>query len=102
MNNTLINKSIYNHDKSINFSTNLSVENIKKKIFKFCNIYNYKITEPNDFKYTISINDTDSLIVEINFGMNDNMIKIYHNFGSESLTKDIMVKIANEINNKIY
>ena len=102
MNNTLINKSIYNNDKIINLITDLSVEKIKQIIFNFCCIYKYKISDSNDYKYTIFINDTNSFILEIIFRINDRMIKIYHNFGSEIITKEIMDKIANEINNKIY
>ena len=78
--------------------TNSKTQLIKNKLISFCNRNNYRYNNYKGWKYTVFIDYINSFILEINSEENDEKYKLYHNTGSELVTKENMDKLSQEIN----
>ena len=100
-NNIILNKEIKNKGEIKYFHTNLTIQQIKTKLIKFCRKYKHKYIDSNNNKYIIFVNDVNSFVLEIIFEFNNRILKLYHKFGIEAITNENMEKFLLEINNKI-
>ena len=106
-NNNILNRNHYNNNLLIiqkpkikNFlitNTNLNIKQIRTKLISFCNKYKCTYNNFKDWKYTIIIDNNNSFILEINSDINNNILKLYHNTGSEIITREKMDKFWFEI-----
>ena len=78
-------------------NNNSKIQQIKTKLISFCNKNHYRYNNYKGSKYTVFIDNTNSFIFEIN-SENNGKFKLYHNTGSESITKKNMDKLLLEIN----
>ena len=109
--NILLNKNINNHNILIfkkpemnNFlitNINLSIEQIKNILDEFCKKKNYKYSGCNKLKYIINIDNNNSFILEINHDIENKIINLYHNTGSNQITKENMNNLWFEMSKNI-
>ena len=96
--NLILNPDIYNKNFLVT-NTNLSFEQIKKKIKRFCQKNNYSYYSLDDTQYTIIINNINSVIIEVINNSENKIIKFYHNTGSCKITQENINKLFFEMCN---
>ena len=79
-------------------NNNSKIQQIKTKLISFCNKNKYRYNNYKGSKYTVFIDNLNSFILEIYSENNNTKFKLYHNTGSESITKKNMDKLLIEIN----
>ena len=107
-NNILLNKDIYKNNILIvkkpeikNFlitNINLGNKEINNKLVEFCKNNKYKYCNCNKTKYIIYIDNKNSFVLEINMELGNKIINLYHNTGSNDVTKENMNRLWYEIN----
>ena len=75
---------------------NINMKQIKSKVITFCNKYNYSFNNYKGWKYTIFIDNNNSFILEINSKINNTILKLYNNKGSELVIKENINKLLSE------